>query len=76
MGKSCIGSVGLGLSFGHYSTTSVAFNESLSKSNLKTNGDIKKEIERTKNDPNGSFLYQTVSKRHLDEDRVVAIKQK
>jgi hypothetical protein len=40
--------------------TSVAFGESLRKSNLKTNGDLKKGFKQ--NEPNGSFLYQTVSK--------------
>ena len=50
--NSCIGSVGLGWTLEHYFTTSVTFGEGLHKSNLKTNGDIKKEIERGKNEPN------------------------
>jgi|TARA_B110001454_G_C12458224_1_gene325044 hypothetical protein len=35
----------------------------------------KKGLKRQENEPNGSFLCQTVSKWHPDEDRVVEIKQ-
>jgi hypothetical protein len=44
----CIESVKLGQSLGHYFITSVAFGKGLCKSNLKTNSDIKKVIEKKK----------------------------
>jgi hypothetical protein len=56
--KSCIGFVRLGLILGHYLTTSVAFGESVCKSNLKTNGDINKGIEKTKTVASYVKLFQ------------------
>jgi hypothetical protein len=43
--NSCIESVRLFWTLGHYFKTSVAFGESLRKLNLKTNGGIKKRLK-------------------------------